>query len=477
MTFSLAIRSHSETGPLRKNNQDSAISSPNLLVVADGMGGAAAGDLASAVAIQTISKADVRLEGEQMLTRLGGAVSAANDTLADLVADDHSLEGMGTTVCGAMFSGTQFGLVHIGDSRGYLLRGGKLERLTVDHSWVMSLVLEGKITEAESEVHPHRNLLLKVLNGQPSLEPDERLVDAELGDRIMFCSDGVCGFTTDEIIAKCLANDDLDEAMAQLVQAAYDGGGADNITAIIAEVVAQDEELDAAPPVILGAASDTEIPQVARASLDLEGGPEASDDSPEAPRPLDEDDLESIRYAPTVVKKRRWVAPVVSTIVVLAALAGILVGGIAYGRTRYFVGAENDTVAIFNGVPGGALGITFSRAVEHTDISLNDLPPFYRDGVRSTIPADNRAAAQQTVRELQQMAANCRAVRAQRPSQTPSASPGAPASPGSSTAPGPSASAASSPGPAQPTGTGTGVPSTPDATGSTSTAPGQTTEC
>jgi len=176
MTFQLKYVTHSEIGLIRKNNQDSGYASPHLLVVADGMGGAAAGDLASAVAIDTIRKIDGPTTGEQMLDVLASAVHQANDKIAELIESDFSLEGMGTTVTGAMFDGTQLGLAHIGDSRAYLLRDGHLERLTHDHTWVQSLVDDGKITESEAALHPHRSLLLKVLNGQPSNDPDLTMV-------------------------------------------------------------------------------------------------------------------------------------------------------------------------------------------------------------------------------------------------------------------------------------------------------------
>jgi protein phosphatase len=183
-TLRLHIVSHSEIGLVRKNNQDSGLAGPHLVVVADGMGGAAAGDLASAVAIDTLRKIDAGASsGEEMLELLAGAIHRANDRIADLVEDDYNLEGMGTTVTGALFDGTELGLAHIGDSRAYLLRDGSLERLTHDHSWVQSLVDDGKISEAEASIHPHRSLLLRVLNGQVSSEPDLRLVPEHAGDR------------------------------------------------------------------------------------------------------------------------------------------------------------------------------------------------------------------------------------------------------------------------------------------------------
>ncbi|MGL4831446.1 MAG: PP2C family protein-serine/threonine phosphatase, partial [Propionibacteriaceae bacterium] len=161
----LAIAAHSEIGLVRKNNQDSGYISPTMLLVCDGMGGAAAGDLASTVATQTLSGCDGNYTGEAMLDVLSAGLDDANDVILDLVNDNPDLKGMGTTVCGALFDGSQLGIIHIGDSRGYRFRDGELIRITHDHSWVQSLMDEGKITEAEAALHPHRSLLLKVLNG------------------------------------------------------------------------------------------------------------------------------------------------------------------------------------------------------------------------------------------------------------------------------------------------------------------------
>ena len=468
MNFSLDRRAHSETGPLRKNNQDSGFSSPNLLVVADGMGGAAAGDLASTVAISLVERVDERHTGEDMLSVLAGAVSRANDKLADLVAADHALDGMGTTVTGAMFSGTQLGFVHIGDSRAYVLRDGELDRITTDHSWVMSLVAEGKITEAEAETHPHRNLLLKVLNGQPTHQPDTFLFDVRAGDRLLLCSDGLCGFASDATIATHLAKPDLDEAMDGLVKAAYAGGGADNITIVLADVVEQDDELDAGTPAVIGAALTTEIPEVPEAGVDLgddeDDEPEDETRIPRAPAPvvIDPETMESLRYAPTLVKRRRWIAPVVSTLLIVAALVGIGFGGAAYAKTQYYVGADADKVAIYNGVPGQLLGVKFQRKTEDTGIPVADLPPFYQSRVRNNISASDLDGARATVSELRALAAACRDKRGQQstpPSSTPSSSPPTTSpgttspSQGSSSAGVPTASTSNSPTLSQPAST------------------------
>ncbi len=188
MTFSLRFAAHSEVGRIRKNNQDSGYASPTMLLVTDGMGGAAAGDLASAVAAQEAARSDQRAaDGEEMLERMAGMIARANTKLTELIEEDLELDGMGTTFCGAMFNGTQFGLAHIGDSRGYLLRDGELTQLTHDHSWVQSLLDDGKITPEQAATHPHRSLILKVLNGQVEFEPDLDVLKAQ-GGRPFPCS-------------------------------------------------------------------------------------------------------------------------------------------------------------------------------------------------------------------------------------------------------------------------------------------------
>ncbi|AXE39877.1 PP2C family protein-serine/threonine phosphatase [Acidipropionibacterium virtanenii] len=447
MVLSLDIRSHSEIGLVRKNNQDSGYVSPTMLVVADGMGGAAAGDLASTVAVRQVARADSRREGEEMLEVLAGAVSSANDELADLVTWDHSLEGMGTTFCGVMFDGAQLGLVHIGDSRGYMYRDGDLERMTHDHSWVQSLVDEGRITESEAAVHPHRSLLLKVLNGQPQHTPDTKLVDAHQGDRLLFCSDGLCGFVPDHVISEILGQDSLDDAMALLITEAHAAGGSDNITIVLADVVAQDDALDATEPKIIGAAAFTAVPEhEATAPIPVVPAtptPESKGSarrSAEAPLLFDSEAEESIRYAPIDPERRRGRAWLFSVLGVLLIALVAFFGAHVYLGDQYYVGDQDGTVAIYQGIPDSLAWVQLSRVAETTDISTSDLPIYYRTKVESTISVDSIDSARATVAELRSGAQRCKALKA---TPEPSTSPEASGSPSSSAAP-PSASASAS---------------------------------
>ena len=405
MTLQLSYVAYSDIGLIRKNNQDSGYASPHLLVVADGMGGAAAGDLASAVAIDTIRKVESPTAGDDMLARLALAIEQANDKIAKLVEADLSLEGMGTTVTGGLFDGTNLGLAHIGDSRAYLFRHGHLERLTHDHTWVQSLVDDGKISETEAAMHPHRSLLLKVLNGQPTNDPDLAMVELLPGDRLMFCSDGVCGLIDDDAIEEALRLPDLNDAAERVIAEALHQGGIDNITVIVADVVESGGSDDV---IVLGAASSQPIP--------ADGLPRIESTEQEDPEetlvtnladldPSLVDDEE--RYSPQAPHRRRFRRPLIGLLILLVvALAGL---GVAYGwtRTQYFVGADQDKVAIFQGLPDGLPGLSLSRVYEVQQLALHELPPFYQEQVKANIDVSSLDSARVTVAELTEAARTC----------------------------------------------------------------------
>ncbi|WGT47525.1 PP2C family protein-serine/threonine phosphatase [Tessaracoccus lacteus] len=429
--FSLRFVAHSEVGRVRKNNQDAGYASPNMLLVTDGMGGAAAGDLASAVASTEAARSDVRAaDGEEMLERIAGMMARTNAKLSDLIDDDLELDGMGTTFCGALFNGTQFGIGHIGDSRGYLLRDGELTQLTHDHSWVQSLIDEGKITPAQAAVHPHRSLILKVLNGQAAFEPDLDLLDAQLGDRVMFCSDGLSGLVDDATMAELLATDDLEAAAAGLAHTANANGGHDNITVVIGEVVPQDDELDAAAPLLVGSATEVSIPRTGAAA---DKGPKYP--TPSAPEPettADHDAAEVARYAPQE-QRRRWPGIALSILAILLVLGLGGWGLVSYGQSRYYVAADDaGYVALYNGVPGNVLGVSLNRLVSSTDIPVSNLPRFYQRAVDATITVPDETAGESTTTELRALAERCMEVRAERANATPDPEPTVPGLPTSS---------------------------------------------
>ena len=270
MSLSLHYSAISDVGRVRRENQDSGYAGPWLLTVCDGVGGAVRGDLASSTAVQALRKLDQQPD-EDILGQVAGAVHRADDRIAELVEEDPALNGTSTTATVALFDGARFGFGHIGDSRAYLLRRGEMRQLTHDHTFVQSLIDEGRITEEQSRTHPHRNLILKALDGIRHEEPDLFEFPAEVGDRVLLCSDGACGTLTDEQMASILGSGTPDFAAVELVRASLEAGSTDNVTCIVAEV--RDEPApDDLQPLLVGAAAD--LPR--RAALGGGGEPDSS---------------------------------------------------------------------------------------------------------------------------------------------------------------------------------------------------------
>ncbi len=238
MTLALRFAVRSDVGLLREGNEDSAYAGPHLLAVADGMGGHAAGEVASAATITTIAPLDAEDPGPDLVGALADAVATANLRLQELIISDPAIEGMGTTLTALLWSEGYAALCHIGDSRAYLLRDGQFIQITHDHTLVQSLVDEGKITEDDVATHPHRSLLLRALDGRTIAEPDLAPLETYPGDRYLLCSDGLSGVVTEQTLHQTLASvRDPDKAALRLVELAIKGGGPDNITCIVADVI------------------------------------------------------------------------------------------------------------------------------------------------------------------------------------------------------------------------------------------------
>jgi len=420
MTLSLTYAAHCEVGLVRKSNQDSCYVSPTMLIVADGMGGAAAGDLASAVVIREMRAADGHYEGEQMLDVLAAAVAKAGESIASLVEAEPTLDGMGSTATGLMFDGAQVGLVNIGDSRTYLFRDGTLSRLTHDHSWVQSLVDEGRISEEESLVHPHRSLILRVINGQPQHVPDVELSDVRAGDRLLVCSDGLCGTVTDAAIERAMPGA-IKDVMPALVGLAHDQGAPDNISIILADVA---EGAGAGMPQVFGSAAllDLDAP-LDTLSLEVpRPQPGAAQAGPRpAPAPASP---EHARYAPTSKHRMStWVKVVLAVVVPLLVIVGGGWAWYSYTQQQYFVGPDGDTVAIFQGIPDQTFHLPLSHVVQPGTTLVADLPAYYQAQVRQTISVPSLTAGQSTLAQLQQQANWCLSQQFATPQPTAQATP------------------------------------------------------
>ena len=458
-TLSLRYAALSDVGRVRRENQDSGYASPHLLVIADGVGGAVRGDLASSTAVQSL----LRLDGpppEDLLEALAGAIHRAHDRIAELVEADPELDGTSTTVTAALFDDGRLAVGHVGDSRGYLYRGGELRRLTKDHTFVQTLVDEGRITEEESRVHPHRNLILRALDGVHDAEPDLSVVDLEPGDRILLCSDGCSGVLDDSRIADILGTGSADYAVVELVRASLDAGSTDNVTCVVADVVAGEAEGAAALPpggprsMLVGAAAEREHPRRTAAKSFFRG--HRSGDTGELAAVRDEEsdgiDPEELRYAPRPPRRFVWLRRA-AVLVVLAILVWVL-GTLGYRWTQdqYYVAADGPNVAIFKGVQADLPGMRLNQLYEETRVTLASLPDYRADQVRSGISAEGLTEAHNIVARLTGLARVCPT-----PTPTPTPSPsgkatrhrrhaGQPAAgPRASAGPSPTASAAPSP--------------------------------
>ncbi|MCW2614671.1 MAG: protein serine/threonine phosphatase, partial [Frankiales bacterium] len=260
MTLALRFAARSHTGLLREGNEDSVYAGPRVLAVADGMGGHAAGEVASAVAIAALAPLDEDTPASDLLDVLRGRALAANEHLRDMVQGDQALEGMGTTLTAFLFAGSRLGLLHVGDSRAYLLRDGVLSQITHDHTLVQTLVDEGRISEEEASTHPQRSLITRALDGREGVELDLSVREVRDGDRYLLCTDGLTGPVGRlETLQEALQIPDPQESCDRLVQLALRGGGPDNVTVIVADVV-DASGLRPTAPVVAGAAADSPQP-------------------------------------------------------------------------------------------------------------------------------------------------------------------------------------------------------------------------
>lgn len=380
-----------DTGLRRSNNQDSGYASSRLLAVADGMGGAAAGDLASSEAMHIIRQLDRDLDVDA-LDALAETVKLANTRLGDLIRRDPAVEGMGTTLEVMLWDGEKFAVAHLGDSRAYRLRDGVLTQISDDHTFVQSLVDEGRISRDEARVHPHRSLLLRALLGRDDNSPDLTWLQPRLGDRYLLCSDGLTDMVVDDVIARALGSETIDMAATDLVRLALEAGGVDNVTVVIAEFVEAgsdpDEHLSCAngEPQIVGAADGQARPRTDAAA--------SGSDTPVTFDP------EELRYAPRPPGRRRWLRWTAVIVAVAAILAGA--GAFAYNwsQDQYFVAAQDGKVAIFRGVQVDIPGLTLQHVEELTDISLTSLSDFQRREIETGVDASSKDDAYKTVAEL-----------------------------------------------------------------------------
>ncbi|MBX6391613.1 MAG: serine/threonine-protein phosphatase, partial [Frankia sp.] len=397
MSLRLHYAIRSDVGHVREINEDSAYAGPHLLAVADGMGGHAAGEVASSTVISALAELDREIDAQDLLERLVEAMQHANAQLRALAARDGSLDGMGTTVTALLASGDHLGVLHVGDSRCYLLRGGELHLITHDHTLVQDLVDQGRITLEQANTHPQRSLLMRALDGR-EVEPDLSIRQALLHDRYLLCSDGLSGVVSGETILEALLVDSPQDAVDRLVELALKGGGPDNITVVVADVVEDEGEDADTTALVAGAAAEKgSVPGAAAARIGP--NPEGSDGDSAAARAARigrrrsrSAGLSAQDFADDQPRGgRRFVFIGVTVVVVLVVIGA---AGWAWVRNQYYVGVDNEQVAIFQGVDFAGLSSVHSR---HGPLS--EVPEAFQAEVRRGIPADSLEDAEKIIEE------------------------------------------------------------------------------
>ena len=448
MTHVLHYAARTDRGLLRANNQDSVFAGDRLLVIADGMGGHAAGDVASRLVVAAFVDLDELPLGHDMVRPLTDATREGNAAIAEMVGDNPELDGMGTTLTALLFDGPVVALAHVGDSRAYLYRNGVLHQISHDDTFVQSLVDDGRITADEAAHHPQRSLLLRALNGT-EMDPSITLRETSPGDRFLICSDGLSDVVSPEAIADALAGPDPDQVADTLVQLALVGGGPDNVTVIVADVVdtgdsggfgvgggidpeatgpMQPIHLTQKMPRVPLPPIPEDPPARAEYAHDDDGDADealdpydegyeddavdAADPEPAGPAATAGDRVGIDRADRTVLGAprtprwhRRW-----AFALAVAVLVGVaLTGSYMWTTTKYYVGDNDDQVTVFRGVNESLLGWKLASAQENsctatpsgcTPLKVKDLVQAARDQVTAGIPVGTLADARAVVTRL-----------------------------------------------------------------------------
>jgi serine/threonine protein phosphatase PrpC len=411
LVFRYAACTH--IGLVSSQNEDSGYASPQLIAVADGMGGHVFGEVASAITVATVHEFDAAGHIDSV-PALRNVMTTANARLADRIRRDPRLDGMGTTLTALLLLGDhEVGLIHIGDSRAYRLRNGKVRQLSHDHTLVQALVDEGRLTEEQARKHPYRNMITRVMQGLEDTEPDLGADDVEPGDRLLVCSDGLPdGPVSDEAIERALKrHNDPQQAAQALVDLALKAGGPDNVTCVVADVIETDDPAAAhhsgADAVVVGAAADPNV------DIDGDTPTQASLDpiSNELAGDIEDEDDEQLRYAPRAPRRFRWLLRGLLLLVLLGALGAAGVWAYNWTQRQYYIGTaaekspttgqNEEHVAIYRGLSQQLPGLDLSDVVEVDPLLVSSLPEYHRRRISETIPADDLADAKRIVDQLE----------------------------------------------------------------------------
>lgn len=373
----------SDTGRIRHHNEDRALASPRVLVVADGMGGAKAGEVAAQMAVDAVK----RLVGPVHEDDVRGAVDRANRAIRRLASDDPDKSGMGTTLTAAMLDDGRLDVVHVGDSRAYLWRGGTLRQVTEDHSVVAELVRRGSITQEEAETHPHRNVITRALGAEDGVDADVVHVDLEDGDVVLLCSDGLSSYVPEAAIAEVLAGaEGLDAAAKGLVHLANAAGGVDNVTVVLARVAREEDrwgDTVEAPAVV---PADGDGDTAAAGEVRVLGGVHGHAGRPDGAPPRTAKVLEPVR------RRRSRVVPIVAGVLVLLVIAG---GAIAWVSSRSYGLEEgpDGTVLVTNGLDWSLFGQDLASTWQDTGVDAGTVRAAEPQALSTAVHGQGEAVA------------------------------------------------------------------------------------
>lgn len=469
----------SDVGRVRAKNDDSAYAGRHLAVVADGMGGHAGGDVASAATVLDMLHLDRESYNGDAATVLADEIQTANSLLSELVHINPKLAGMGTTVTALLLAEGKLHFAHIGDSRAYRLRDGIYEQVSIDHTFVQRLIDEGRLQPEEAETHPHKNVLMRVLGDvDASPELDLQALDVVPGERWLLCSDGlnyVAGHAVERTVRETR---NLGECADILIDLTLEAGSPDNVSVVLIDIIEETPDdvntaavdIISAPPAATPAASATPMAPGSPNHKPVSASGEPADSTdPHLGEHLSAEVLREelalrphelvgaaataaasgsiptiagrtvARRAATVLthkaddtepaepedviplKPRRWLTLSIAAAVVVALTAGIWLG-YAWTQTRYYVGEYDSRVAIYNGVSQRLGPFQLSTLETVTDLTLDSLPQFTQERVRQTVPAGDLYDAQGIVRNLRDFGTTAPDTECIPPSASPSSS-------------------------------------------------------
>lgn len=338
--------SRTEIGHVREHNEDSLVVMPPLFAVADGMGGHEAGEVASEMTVNTLSRLAPDHADADALTR---AVCAANLDVLKAPREGIGREGMGTTLTAAILEKERLVIAQVGDSRAYLLHQGKLQQLTRDHSLMADMIEAGQLTEAEARVHPNRSVITRAIGSDPHMQPDIYELNVETGDRLLLCSDGICSMIEDDVIESIMARTHAPQECADaLVEAALDAGGYDNATAVV---------------------------------VDVEG-------------------FKEVRERKAERKSKRLFVIVIVALVLL--LAGAVFAAYQYVNNSAYLVEQDGKVAVYRGLNDNLLGMPLSSLDHVTDVEVAQLQPGVANRIKEGLPVSGLDEANELITSYEQ---------------------------------------------------------------------------